>query len=166
MSIEAVQWLNATGILGDLAEKMAETIGDRIAQAMREKPWTTEAEAPDSDEINGLREEVAHWRVKAEAYGGMVHGCSPVFERIGFPIESHKPDGRVGGIARAAEAIGVEMARLRAAPALTDTAAKVVESAEFAFNNDDEDEEAACKARVRLWDAVRAHLAAKQGGAK
>jgi len=49
---------------------------------------------------------------------------------------------------------------------LSDTAAKVVESAEFAFNNDDEDEEAACKARVRLWDAVRAHLAAKQGGAK
>ena len=46
MSIEAVQWLNATGILSDLAEKMAETIGDRIAQAMREKPLTAPAPAP------------------------------------------------------------------------------------------------------------------------
>jgi len=127
-------------------------------EAANVAPWTTEAEAPASDEINGLREEVAHWRVKAEAYGGMVHGCSPVFERIGFPIESHKPDGRVGGIARAAEAIGVEMARLRAAPALTDTAAKVVEAAE-AWNDSD------WSTIGPLLSAVRAHLAAKQGGA-
>jgi hypothetical protein len=128
-------------------------------EAANVAPWTTEAEAPASDEIINLREEVAHWRVKAEAYGGMVHGCSPVFERIGFPIESHKPDGRVGGIARAAEAIGVEMARLRAAPALTDTAAKVVEAAVLWLTAP------SVKHTNALEDAINAHLAAKQGGA-
>ena len=43
------------------------------------------------------------------------------------------------------------------APALTDTAAKVVEAAVKALNDEDDD--------GKLWDAVRAHLAAKQGGA-
>ena len=44
-----------------------------------------------------------------------------------------------------------------ASPALTDTAAKVVEAAIKALNDEDDD--------GKLWDAVRAHLAAKQGGA-
>ena len=44
------------------------------------------------------------------------------------------------------------------APALTDTAAKVVEAAIKALADYDY--------AAGLWDAVRAHLAAKQGGAK
>lgn len=55
------------------------------------------------------------------------------------------------------------------APALTDTAAKVVEAAELwlsFYGDGDYDGNDGRKARLDLKFAVRAHLAAKQGGAK
>lgn len=136
----------------DEAERLADSLEARGFAPWQSAPALPDEDVSTSDEIRNLREEVSRWRVKAEAYGGMVHGCSPVFERIGFPIESHNHGGRVGGIARAAEAIGAEMERLRNAPALTDAARRVVEAAVAAYDDWHD-----LSVRVKLWDAVRAY---------
>jgi hypothetical protein len=60
------------------------------------------------------RAEADGWRVKAEAYGGMVHGCGPALEAAGHPIDPFQPDGRVGGIARSVAALVKERDEARA----------------------------------------------------
>lgn len=69
-----------------------------------------------------LRAEVGHYRAKAEAYGGIVHGCSPALAAAGFPVDATKPDGAVGGIRRAVEALTAQLAVARAVA--NDTAAR------------------------------------------
>ncbi len=65
-------------------------------------------------ERDEARAEVDHWRVKAEAYGGMVHGCGPALEAAGHPIDPFQPDGRVGGMRRSVDALIKERDEARA----------------------------------------------------
>lgn len=58
---------------------------------------------------------VSHMYAKAKCYGDMVHGCSLAFDAAGFPVDRFAKDGAVGAIARAAQAMAAEIARLRAA---------------------------------------------------
>lgn len=53
-------------------------------------------------------EQIAHWRTKAECYGGIVHACSPVLEKAGVPVDASTSDGSIGGIRRAVEALAAE----------------------------------------------------------
>lgn len=59
-------------------------------------------------EVKGLQEDVNHWHVKAEAYGGIVFNCSPALEAAGHPVDASGPDGAVGGIRRAVGALVAE----------------------------------------------------------
>jgi hypothetical protein len=75
------------------------------------------APQPASDligEIAELRFQLNKYRAKAAAYGGMVRGCNPALERAGHPVEDRGPDGAVGGIARAVEALVREREEARA----------------------------------------------------
>jgi hypothetical protein len=65
--------------------------------------------------LSAAEEEVNHWKIKAKCYGNIVHGCSPALAAAGFPVESSQPDGAVGGIRRAVEAMAKEKQELRAA---------------------------------------------------
>ena len=56
-----------------------------------------------------LREEVEHWRVKAECYGNIVHGCTPTLEEAGYPVDRNK----MGGIALSVKALATERDKLR-----------------------------------------------------
>lgn len=64
-------------------------------------------------EISQLRDDVNHWRVKAECYGNMVHGCSPALADAGYPVDASMQEGAVGGIRKSVEAMTLELNRLQ-----------------------------------------------------
>ena len=74
--------------------------------------WRREAEAMCAD-FKRLRAEVEHWRVKAECYGGMVHGITPALAEAGFPVEEFAKDGNLGAIPRAVSRMAAEVKRLK-----------------------------------------------------
>jgi len=85
---------------------------ERLSAALKKMLGRAEtAEA----EIERLRAEVEHWRVKAECYGGMVHGITPVLAKAGFPVEEFAKDGNLGAIPRAVSRMAAEVERLKAA---------------------------------------------------
>ena len=64
-----------------------------------------------SEEIKDLREQVNHWKTKAEYYGNMVHGCGPALEAAGFPVDSYQSGGWRRGVKRAVEALAADRDR-------------------------------------------------------
>lgn len=59
-------------------------------------------------QVAELTESVQHWKIKAECYGNIVHGCSPVLASAGHPVDKTQKDGAIGGIRRAVEALTAE----------------------------------------------------------
>lgn len=94
----------------------------RIRDALQHPALTGEGTLRDL--LREALEEIDHWRVKATAYGGIVHACQPALVAAGHPVDASGSDGAVGGIARAVRALVVERdaALARAAEALADCA--------------------------------------------
>jgi hypothetical protein len=72
------------------------------------------------------REEVDHWRVKAECYGAIVHGCTPALERAGIRVDIHGSGGAGIGIAGAVERIAARAEQAERERDLMDNIAKVL----------------------------------------
>ena len=68
--------------------------------------------------------EVDHWRVKAECYGRIVHGCTPALESAGYHVDKSGKGGAISAIKDAVErmAATIEAKDAEIAEAKKDTA--------------------------------------------
>jgi DNA repair exonuclease SbcCD ATPase subunit len=107
-----------------------------------------EADKQAQAQLAEARDEIDHWKVKAECYGNMVHNVSPVLAEAGYPVDNSLPDGAVGGVAKAVEKLRDKLAEARAL-------LRLVESNFQAWNQGYSD----VKTATETCQEVRAYLA-------
>ena len=150
---QALRWLaiaadhaRLSGLIQSLAETQKMPASDEIIH-----PITAERDALRA-EVERLKDELEHWRSKAQCYGAIVHGCSPALEAAGYPVnDGANTGGAVAGVKVAVEALKAERDALRAEKArLETTNTALLHDVQNLCVNDNE--------RVRELAAMRAQL--------
>jgi hypothetical protein len=109
--------IEATDCVGYMLWKVAGPQGGENTCACPKDVWDEGWEpVPNADpweRCKELEEQVNHWRVKAECYGNIVHGVTPVLGASGHTVDRFREDGAVGTIKLSVESLVKERDNLR-----------------------------------------------------
>jgi hypothetical protein len=121
----ASEWLaKATDeIIAMIGEEKEEELASMNADIESNRKARLDAEVratKAASECNSLKQQLAearesqnHWRIKADCYGSIVHGCTPALEAAGCTVDCSGGDGAVGGIARAVKQLAAKLAEAK-----------------------------------------------------